>query len=54
MADRPNLETLWAKLSPDAQRLVGRVIAIEKEKLYMGLPRGVNDEILQALKEIVK
>lgn len=48
------MEELWAKMSPEAQRLVNRVIQIEREKLHMGLPRGVNEEILAALGELVQ
>ena len=48
------LQELYNKLSPEAQRLVGKVLAIEKEKLHMGNPHGVYDEILKALDEVVE
>jgi len=48
------VKELWESLSPEARRLVGRVIEIEKSKLHMSLPRGVNDEIVQVIKEIVR
>ena len=49
-----NVKDLWEQLSPESKRLVGKVIEIEKSKLHMSLPRGVNDEIVKAIKEVVK
>jgi len=48
------VKRLWEELSPEAKRLVGKVIDVEKSKLHMGLPRGVNDELMAAIKEIVR
>jgi K+/H+ antiporter YhaU regulatory subunit KhtT len=47
------LSELWEELSPKAKQLVMKVLKIEKEKLHMGKPLGVNDEILSAIDEVV-
>lgn len=49
-----HVERLWESLSPEAKRLVGKVIEIEKSKLHMSLPRGVNDDLIKAIKEVVR
>lgn len=49
-----SIDDLWTKLSPEAQRYIHRVIQIEKDKLHMSLPRGINEELIAALKEVVR
>lgn len=51
---KKTIKELLTQLSPEAQQLVSQVIRIEKEKLYMGKPHGVIDEIQTAVKEIVR
>lgn len=48
------LQKIYANLSPEAQRLIGRILEIEKDKLHLGNPHGVYDEILKALDEVVE
>lgn len=53
MENTDQLEELWMDLSPEARRLVGRVIRLERDKLHMSLPRGINDDIEEAVEEVV-
>lgn len=48
------LQETYTGLSKEAQRFIGRVLEIEKDKLHMGNPHGVYDEILKALDEVVQ
>lgn len=58
MADQEHIEKelqeTYAGLSKEAQRLIGRILEIEKDKLHLGNPHGVYDEILKALDEVVE
>lgn len=48
------LQKAYQNLSQEAKRLVGKVLEIEKEKLHMGKPHGVYDEILKSIDEVVE
>jgi len=48
------LQKIYGELSTEAQRLIGRILEIEKDKLHLGNPHGVYDEILKALDEVVE
>jgi len=48
------LQEAYKNLSQEAKRLIGKVLEIEKEKLHMGKPHGVYDEILKSIDEVVK
>lgn len=39
---------------PEVRRIIERVLQVEKDKLYMKFPRGVNDDILKIIKEEVQ
>lgn len=58
MAEQKELEKelkeLYSNLSKEAQRLIGKVLEIEKDKLHMGNPHGVYDEILDAIDEVLE
>lgn len=54
MSEKEKLKKKYEELSSEAQRLVGKVIKIEKEKKHMERPRFVNEEILEAIEECVK
>lgn len=48
------LQEEYNNLSPEAKRLVGKILEIEKSKLHMGKPHGVYDEILKSIDEVVE
>lgn len=48
------LQEAYQNLSQEAKRLVGKILEIEKEKLHMGKPHGVYDEILHSIDEVVE
>ena len=39
---------------PDVRRIIERVLQAEKDKLYMKIPRNINDDILKIIKEEVQ
>jgi len=39
---------------PEVREIIERVLQAEKDKLYMGTPRHINDDILQIIKEVVQ
>ncbi len=42
------------ELSPEERELLWRVIKAERDKLHMGTPRGINDDIWKAVRETIK
>ncbi|NEQ70182.1 MAG: hypothetical protein F6J86_13435 [Symploca sp. SIO1B1] len=40
--------------SPEVRRIIERVLQAEKDKLYLKVPRNINDDILRILKEEVQ
>lgn len=53
MKEPETIEEIINEISPEAERLLKRVLEIEKEKLYMSRPR-VKDDILAAFKKDIK
>ncbi|MEQ8970387.1 MAG: hypothetical protein RIE73_08325 [Coleofasciculus sp. C1-SOL-03] len=47
-------EAILKRLSSEERELLWRVVKAERDKLYMKTPRGINDDIWQAITEIVK
>lgn len=39
---------------PEIQKLMRRVIKAEKDKLHMEKPRGINDDILKIINEVIQ
>jgi regulator of protease activity HflC (stomatin/prohibitin superfamily) len=39
---------------PEVRRVIERVLQAEKDKLYMRIPRNINDDILKIIKEEVQ
>lgn len=39
---------------PEVQQIIERVLQAEKDKLYMKIPRHINDDILRIIKEEVQ
>lgn len=54
MVDSEDIDEAWGELSPAGRDLVSRVIRIEREKLHMGNPVGIHDELLKAIDEVVE
>ena len=54
MSGEEDLNAAWGRMSKEAQSLLDKVIKAEEGKLYLGKPRGVIDELLQAIDEVVK
>jgi hypothetical protein len=55
MDERQNrLREIFDNASPEVRQVVLRVFQLEGDKLYMGLPKGIKDEIVDAIKQIVK
>ena len=48
------LQKMYDNLSVEAKRLIGKVLDIENQKLHMGNPHGIYDEILKAIDEVVE
>lgn len=40
--------------TPEVQQIIERVLQAEKDKLYMKIPRNINDDILKIVKEEVR
>ena len=39
---------------PEVRKIIERVLQAEKDKLYMKIPRNINDDILKIVKEAVQ
>lgn len=39
---------------PEVRKIIERVLQAEKDKLYMKIPRNINDDILRIVKEEVQ
>lgn len=39
---------------PEVKQIIERVLQAEKDKLYMKIPRHINDDILQIIREVVQ
>ncbi len=43
-----------ASASPEVRQIIERVLQAERDKLYMKIPRNINDDILKIIKEEVQ
>lgn len=39
---------------PEVREIIERVLKLEKDKLYLKIPRNINDDILKIVKEAVQ
>jgi hypothetical protein len=39
---------------PEIRQIIERVLAAEKDKLYMKIPKNINDDILKIIKDIIR
>lgn len=40
--------------APEVRKIIERVLQAEKDKLYMKIPRNINDDILRIIKEEIQ
>ena len=45
------ISDLLDSCDPETRQLLIKILEIEKGKLYMGHPRGIYEELIQAIKE---
>lgn len=53
----PDLNTVQEPItsaSPEVRQIIEQVLQAEKDKLYMKIPRNINDDILRIIKEAVQ
>lgn len=48
-----NIQEPIATASPEVRQIIEKVLKLEKDKLYLKIPRNINDDILTIIKEIV-
>ncbi|MEB3281312.1 MAG: hypothetical protein VKK42_20555 [Lyngbya sp.] len=53
-SDSNNLQDPLADASPEVREIIERVLQAERDKLYMKVPRNINDDILKIIKEVVR
>jgi hypothetical protein len=49
-----NVQEPITSAPPEVRRIIERVLQAEKDKLYMKIPRNINDDILKIIKEEVQ
>lgn len=40
--------------SPEVRKIIEGVLKVEKEKLYLKIPRNIQDEIMTLIKEVIQ
>jgi hypothetical protein len=48
------IHAILTNLSEEEQKLFSAVLAVERNELYMQKPRDINDDLWQALTEIIR
>lgn len=51
---REKFNLIIQKLTEEEKSLLKKIIKLEREKLYMSKPRGINDDIYKAVTEVIK
>ena len=57
MTAEPNIQDVQVPITQapsEVKAIIERVLQLEKDKLYMKVPRGINDDIIKVIKEIVR
>ena len=54
MSVEEDLDAAWNRMSKESQVLLDKVLKVESDKLYLGKPRGVIDELLEAVDVVVR
>ena len=53
MTERDELAKLVDELGADVRRVLEETLKIEGNFIHLGLPRGIHDDILQMIKQVV-
>jgi hypothetical protein len=51
---RKKIEELINASQSETRKILGEIFALEKEKLYMSIPHGIVDDIVEKIKDIVQ
>jgi len=51
---KKKIEQLINEAQPDTRKVIAEVFAMEKEKLYMSVPHGIVEDIVEKIKDIVQ
>lgn len=57
MSDEGSMDEIQepiASAPPEIRQMIERVLQAEKDKLYMRIPRHINDDILKIIKEAIQ
>ena len=54
MDEKSKIQDILSRYSVDAKKILLKVLEAEKEKLYLGRPHGINDDLLKIFKETIK
>ncbi len=57
MSQKPsinNVEEPITNAPAEVRQIIERVLQLEKDKLYMKIPRNINEDILKIIKEVVQ
>jgi hypothetical protein len=57
MTNEPSLNDVQEPITnapPEVRQIIERVLQAEKDKLYMRIPRNINDDILKIVKEVIQ
>ncbi|MDY6781497.1 MAG: hypothetical protein SW833_02910 [Cyanobacteriota bacterium] len=52
--DPNNIQEPLVSAPPEVREIIERVLKLEKDKLYLKIPRNINDDILKIVKEAVQ
>lgn len=51
---KEEFNSIIQKLTQEEKNLLQKIIKVERDKLYMSKPRGINDDIYKAVTEVIK
>lgn len=57
MSDEASMNDIQEPITsapPEIRQMIERVLQAEKDKLYMRIPRNINDDILKIIKEAIQ
>jgi hypothetical protein len=51
---KKKIEQLINEAQPETRKIIGEIFALEKDKLYMSIPHGIVEDIVEKIKDIVQ
>lgn len=54
ISDLTSIQEPITSAPPEVKQVIERVLKLEKDKLYLKTPRNINDDILNAIKQVVQ